>query len=528
MVKNIPIQATPALNLAATHSDFCSDFIIPRPQLSDEDILDLSTPREVTFPDSPDLPASDQFVYFHDFVQKGRIAAGTAEERLSEEEIRYSSKHVDTVVDTYMRDQPLEPIAPEDEVYLEAFLKSPYQQDIIQFFTNFAVPEPLKAKMKPLKLTYVEQQQIAQIKKRDRDRICRLASEGLTPDQIAQQFNLAYKPETIKHLIVLQKKHGNKLKFTCKGAKITPEVESAVLKIAADPDSAQLSLQEMEQRVSLESGLKIGSQTVSSILKSNGFAKKKPTFQVPEADCLPHKNCRIKVVRKLLEFLLEGREIVSIDETQCQAGFLRTSMWSRKGERCILPAGRKGKPVHVIAAIWRKGVIGYMLRDERIKANSHVLFLSRLYEELQKMEPEHYKDRFVILMDNAGAHKKRVVKDFIEAQGVPVLCNGPMTPHIQPIEYVFSLFKRELRRQKESGRDRIRMLVGIYRAWVTVAGMKTEIYNIYQHTFKFYKPILRYENISTGNNIQTSTTKVLNSYLKLSEKPTVPSIIDLD
>ena len=528
MVKNVPIQATPALSLATTHSDFCSDFIIPRPQLSDEDILDLSTPRPVTFLDPPDLPASDQFVYFHDFVQKGRIAAGTAEERLSEEEIRTCGRLVDTVVEMYRREQPLEPITPEDDRYLQAFLKSPYQQDIIQFFTNFAVPEPMKARAKQTKLTYVEQQRIAQIKKRDRDRISRLASEGLAAEQIAQQFNLTYKVETIKHLLDLQKKHGNKFKLDCKGVKITPEVESAVLKIAADPDSAQLSLQEMEQRVSLESGLKIGAPTVSIILKSNGFAKKKPTFAVPEADCVPHKNARIKVVRKLLEFLLEGREIVSIDETQCQAGFLRTAMWSKKGERCILPAGRKGKPVHVIAAIWRNGVIGYMLRDERIKANSHVLFLARLYEELQRMEPDHYQDRFVILMDNAGAHKKRVVKDFIEAQGVPVLCNGPMTPHIQPIEYVFSLFKRELRRQKESGRDRLRMLVGIYRAWVTVAGMKTEIYNIFQHTFKFYKPILRYENISSGSTLQTSTTKVLNSYLKLSEKPAVPSIIDLD
>lgn len=527
MVKNIQIQATKAPNLPSTRSNFNSDFIVPGHDLSDEAILDLSTPREVAFTPEQALESlqSDQFVYFIDYVQKGRIATGTEEMRLTDSEIQTYSRMVDTIVHVYRSEQPVKPIPPEEDMYLQAFLKSPYQQDLVDFFTNYPLPELEKSKAKALHLSYVQKQQVAQIKKRHRAVITKLAGDGLTEHQIAQHFDLKYKPEIIKLLLDMISRYGSRVKISGQGAKVTPEIESAVLKLAGDPDSAQLSLQEIEELVTRDFGVKIGAHTVSCILKSNHFAKKKPTFAVPEADCVPHKNTRIKVVCKLLSFLLEGREIVSIDETQCQAGFLRTQVWAKKGSRCVLPAGRKGKPVHVIAAVWRHGVIGYMLRDERIKANSHVFFLSRLYDELKKMDPEHYKERFVVLMDNAGAHKKRLVKDFIESQGVTVLCNGPMTPHIQPIEYVFSLFKRELRRQKDSVRHRLNVLIGIYKSFTLVSKMKTEIYNIYQHTFKFYKPILRYENISSGPSPQSCAQKVIKTYLQLSEKP---AIIELD
>jgi len=73
-------------------------------------------------------------------------------------------------------------------------------------------------------------------------------------------------------------------------------------------------------------------------------------------------------------------------------------------------------------------------------------FLYCLFEKLKSMDPYNYKNRYFILMDNAGAHKHKVVKDFIESQEMTILCNAPMTPQLQPIEFVFSIFKHYIRK----------------------------------------------------------------------------------
>ena len=524
MVKVRAIRADPALPTSKTHVDYATDFIKPYKPLSEEEILDISTPRQFTFVEPQEPEADEQFAYFYDFVKRGRVPVDTPEERMPEEEFKSYAGMIETIIKNYQSDQPQEPLQPDDQVYIEAYIKSPYQQDIFNYFTNTACTEALTKAAKRecrRKLTFLDRQLLGIVKRRDRSRITKLYQEGLSPEQIAHQFNLAYKAEEIASFLELQRKYKKKLTFLkgeAKGPKITPEIEALVLKIAEDPDLAQFTLAEIDSVIEKKTGVKIGQFAVSNILRDNGYAKKKPTFAVPESDCNAHKNARIKVVRTLVGFLLENRDIVSIDETQCQAGFMRTAVWGKKGVRCVLPVGRKGKPVHILAAVWKHGFLGYMVRDERIRSNGHIYFLKKLFEELQLIDPTGYKNRFVILMDNAGAHKKRDVKEFVESMGIPVVCNGPMTPHIQPIEYIFSMFKRELRRSNDSGRDRLRLLVGIYNAFHAVYKMKAEVYNTFQHTFKFYKPILRYENISSGSSQQMATNKVLKSYLQLMQK----------
>ena len=524
MVKIVPIPSTPSDSFSTTHTDFSTDFIKPFLSLPDEAILELSTPREFTFSDPPPPAPSHDYVFFVDFVQKGRVANTTVEERISDEEYRIYSPMIDTIIHNYQENQPDEPLAGDDQVYLEAFLKSPYQQDVYEYFSGTAYMEATIKPSKPKganKLSFRDKQVLGQFSRRDREFILQSCDEGLSAEQIAHQLKLRYKAESISGLMALHKRFGKKLKLLKaekKGPRVTAEVEALVVKIGEDPDLAQMTLAEMDNIVERKAGVRLGASAISHILKDNGFSKKKPTFAVPESDCVPHKNARIKVVKTLIGYLLADRDIVSIDETQVQAGFMRTSVWGKKGARTVLPAGRKGKPVHIIAAIWKHGLLGYMVRDDRIKSNGHIFFLGKLFEELRLIDPHNYKNRFVVLMDNAGAHKKKEVKDFIEAQEVQVLCNGPMTPHVQPIEYIFSMFKRELKRISDSGRDRLQLLIGVYKAFHKVGEMKTEIYNTFLHTFKFYKPILKYQDLSAGTNLQSSTNKVLKSYLELTEK----------
>jgi len=86
-----------------------------------------------------------------------------------------------------------------------------------------------------------------------------------------------------------------------------------------------------------------------------------------------------------------------------------------------------------------------MIRNERVKGFPYKYFLMEVVNRLREIDPQNYKERFFIFMDNAGAHKRKMVKDKMELEGVTVLCNAPMTPHINPVEYIFSMFKKNLR-----------------------------------------------------------------------------------
>ena len=137
-----------------------------------------------------------------------------------------------------------------------------------------------------------------------------------------------------------------------------------------------------------------------------------------------------------------------------------------------------------------------MLRYQVVKGYSFKYFIQCLMRELRKKDPFNYKERFFIFMDNASPHKIKYVRDYIEVMGIPVLCNAPMTPHLQPIEFMFSLLKREFGKYRHLNYED--SLVHLFYAFKAITDNPTNIYNTYIHTLKSYKDILHYENVSRG------------------------------
>ena len=60
----------------------------------------------------------------------------------------------------------------------------------------------------------------------------------------------------------------------------------------------------------------------------------------------------------------------------------------------------------------------------------------------------------VVIMDNASTHMSRAVKDMIESTGAYLLYSAPYSPDLSPIEYLFSVYKSNLKRHSRNyGRD---------------------------------------------------------------------------
>ena len=121
------------------------------------------------------------------------------------------------------------------------------------------------------------------------------------------------------------------------------------------------------------------------MLGDHGYTKKNLRGVVPEADNVPHKNARCKVVKELIHQLELGKLMISVDETQVHRGELNRQGYSKRGQRAIAPAKRKGRPLHIVAAACKYGLLGYMLRDDRIDNYSYKFFLSKLFEKIEEV-----------------------------------------------------------------------------------------------------------------------------------------------
>lgn len=206
--------------------------------------------------------------------------------------------------------------------------------------------------------------------------------------------------------------------------------------------------------------------------------------------------------------------MVSVDETQCNRSLVKSYGWAKEGETAVLTAGRTGRPVHIVTAITRDKFLGYMIRNERIKGYAYKYFLIQVVCKLKQMDPVNYKQRFFIFMDNAGAHKRKMVKDWIELEGITVLCNAPMTPQIQPIEYIFSMFKRGVRDKLHV--DREKLLVYIYHSFRDVAHERIKMYNTFIHTLKYYKLLLEYKDLQQAKQMPHVFEKYTNNPISYS------------
>ena len=69
---------------------------------------------------------------------------------------------------------------------------------------------------------------------------------------------------------------------------------------------------------------------------------------------------------------------------------------------------------------------------------------------LQNVRDKFFFDDICIYMDNLAVHRSKEVKDRMDELSIPYIFSPPYSPDYNPIESVFSIFKREKVKKKHS------------------------------------------------------------------------------
>ena len=148
-----------------------------------------------------------------------------------------------------------------------------------------------------------------------------------------------------------------------------------------------------------------------------------------------YDNWRRSYLKKLHRFQAKGHPIVYIDETGFAPTCHRDYAYGPVGQRIYGDVGSARRPRQSLVGGYCDGkLLAPVLFEGTCNTD---LFNTWLQEQLLPVLPP----RSVLVMDNATFHKSQETRDVIKAAGHFVLFLPPYSPHLNPIEKLWSNIK---------------------------------------------------------------------------------------
>jgi transposase len=131
--------------------------------------------------------------------------------------------------------------------------------------------------------------------------------------------------------------------------------------------------------------------------------------------------------------------LIFIDETWAKTNMTRLRGRAPRGERLVdkTPHGH-WKTTTLIAALGITGMRCSTVVDGAVNGDVFEAFVE------QVLAPE-LRGGDVVILDNLSSHKRRRVRELIEAAGARLVFLPPYSPDLNPIELIFAKVKQSLR-----------------------------------------------------------------------------------
>ncbi len=205
--------------------------------------------------------------------------------------------------------------------------------------------------------------------------------------------------------------------------------------VREQPDA---TLPELRDRLRRQTGLRVGTTTVSMTLKRLGYTRKKKTLHATEREQDDDvRKARTAYLKR--QPTMKAPRLIFIDETGAQLNMTRTYARAPKGMRAEgTKPGNPGKGMSVIGALAMKGMVTAMMIDEAVDGDIFKTFVEQLL--VPALKPGD-----TVLMDNLSVHQVQGIEEAIHAAGAHLQYLPPYSPELSPIEHGWSKLKASLR-----------------------------------------------------------------------------------
>ena len=159
---------------------------------------------------------------------------------------------------------------------------------------------------------------------------------------------------------------------------------------------------------------------------------------------LPGEQCRPDIARRRAQWKkhqgrLDPRRLVFIDETWAKTNMAPIRGWAPRGQklRARVPHGH-WKTLTLIAALRCDRIDAPCVFDGPINGRSFTAYVEQVL--VPTLVPGD-----IVIMDNLGSHKGKLVRDAIRSAGAKLFFLPPCSPDLNPIEQVFAKLKHLMR-----------------------------------------------------------------------------------
>ena len=183
-----------------------------------------------------------------------------------------------------------------------------------------------------------------------------------------------------------------------------------------------------------------------------------------------HKRLRLEWAMRHCHWRSQWSRVVWSDEASvCLRGRDgRLRVWMQSGDEIpgnlALPVNQRGGRLLIWAAIWMNGRTELHIQRNNMNSNGYVDVLRQHILPLSNQLGDPSAD-WIYMDDNATCHRSLVTNPFKTQAGIRTLKWPARSPDLNPIENVWSLLKRRVRRSIRSGDDLSRLEALLRQEW---------------------------------------------------------------
>ena len=223
-----------------------------------------------------------------------------------------------------------------------------------------------------------------------------------------------------------------KTNFKYNNLKITNNIENFI--INSIDSNNNFNIKKIKHNINLKFNISLSKNSIYYILHKNNLTYKKIYIKNDPYTSDENLNFKNNLKNKINNININN--ILSYDEMSIYLNQKPYKGWSKKGSNCFIKTKNKtifNKRYSIGMSIDIKGKIDFTIVEGSLKSNKFNKFMKKI------MTSSNY-----IFMDNASIHKNILFKQFINNNNFNVIYNIPYHSELNPIEYIFSLLRKEL------------------------------------------------------------------------------------
>lgn len=233
----------------------------------------------------------------------------------------------------------------------------------------------------------------------------------------------------------------------------------------------QQQQQQRQRRRQRQRPRNISYQTVINRLRESGLRARHPV-RVPMLTAR-HRRARLAYARQHLQWNMRqwGNVLFSDECRFCLYGNdRRPQVWRRRGERFLQNFTRpvaafNGGSVMVWAGISRSSRTPLVIIRQTLNARRYI---DQILRPIVLPRRQNVRE-FIFMQDNARPHTANVTRRFFERYDITLLRHPAMSPDLNPIEHVWDIMGRRLRREYPNLPNLAALERALARIWRTIS-----------------------------------------------------------